>query len=592
MGNFLDSYDQYLDKILYAVENYSGKHSINMEKAEKWINSQPFPEAQESARNIIKHTKYITLKEVYNNIESLVLNQYKTILEKNEKKDRKIIMIVGKQDKSFFFLSVLAVYFMKKHNLRIPDEYQSTFIDFFKNKTDTIICFDDMSYTGSQLGDMLKLSVDYNSLCELCDYIKKKYDEYKIINNDVTQYLKNIKEPKDMKKFDTEIKILKIQSKLINYLNTLIFNLNLNYLEKDVLREEIKKDLLNLLSNIQFPDINIFLLGLNKHSLHRLTSFTKSYTYILFLSKEFEFHYENPFHINYYEMIPLIEELVNEKELYYIVYYFSFMICPNVLLYYDFKIADTVSTIANVYNYGPIVPNDFDLYNYFPLIKGIIELEDNKKLLNKSFDTLNAKERYNYLIMKYYTIPSNEPIFIDNNLSFCPFLNNCYQVYSIINDTRMKNLNYLLMFIKDDLDIEFIDDFLSEMSIIEYEYRDIKDTEIILFIVLNEMSKNNHTNSAEEIKKEILYTYNFIELIKGQKCGLSFYKNPDYKITYDDSLSANLNGGKKKIMTIKKYKNKRTPKKLYKVKSKKCNKYIMKTKKCNILYKKYKKNNI
>lgn len=591
MDNFLDLYDQYLEKILYAVENYSGKHSINMEKAEEWINRQPFPEAQQAARNIIKHTKYVTMIDVYNNIESLVLNQYKTLLEKNEKKDKKIIMIVGKQNKSFFFLSVLAVYFMKKHGLRIPDEFHSTFIDFNTNKTDIIICFDDMSYTGSQMGDMLEKSLDYNSLCELCDYINKKYDEYKIINNEVNEIIKNIKEPKNMKKFITKDKILGIQSKLINYLNTLIFNLNLNYLEKDVLKEEIKKDLLNLLSNIQFPDINIFLLGLNKHSLHKLTSFTKSYTYIHFLSKEFEFHYENPFHINYYEIIPLIEELVDEKELYYIVYYFSFMICPNVLLYYDFKIADTVSTIANVYNYGVIVPDNFDLYNYFPLIKEIIE--NNKTLLNKSFDTLNAKERYNYLIMKYYTIPSNEPIFTKTTISFSPFLNNCYQVYSIINDTRMKDLNYLLMFITDDLDIGIIDESLSDMSLIDYYTTNIKETEIILFIVLNEMSKKNHTNTAEEIKKEILDTYNFIQLIQEQKCGLSFYKNPDYKITYDGSLSANLNGGNKKFMTIKKYKFTKTPKKKYNAKSKKSNKCkTKKTKKCNILYKKYKKNTI
>jgi hypothetical protein len=28
MDNFLDLYDEYLEKILYAVNNYSGKHSI------------------------------------------------------------------------------------------------------------------------------------------------------------------------------------------------------------------------------------------------------------------------------------------------------------------------------------------------------------------------------------------------------------------------------------------------------------------------------------------------------------------------------------------------------------------------------------
>jgi hypothetical protein len=109
---------------------------------------------------------------------------------------------------------------------------------------------------------------------------------------------------------------------------------------------------------------------------------------------------------------------------------------------------------------------------------------------------------------------------------------------------------------------------------------------------LNEISKNNETKSVEEIKKEILDTYNFIELIEKQKCGLSFYKNPDYKITYDETLSANINGGKKKIMTIKKYKTKKTSKKKYKNKITKRFCKVKKSKKCNILYKKYKKNTI
>jgi hypothetical protein len=64
MSDFLELYDKNLEKILYAVENYSGKHTINGEKSEEWINSQPFSEAQQAARNIITHTKYITLKEV------------------------------------------------------------------------------------------------------------------------------------------------------------------------------------------------------------------------------------------------------------------------------------------------------------------------------------------------------------------------------------------------------------------------------------------------------------------------------------------------------------------------------------------------
>lgn len=584
MDNFLDLYDQYLEKILYAVENYSGKHSINMEKAEEWINSQPFPEAQQAARNIIKHTKYVTMIDVYNNIESLVLNQYKTLLEKKEKKEKKIIMIVGKQNKSFFFLSVLAVYFMKKHGLRIPDEFHFDFISLYKNKTDTIICFDDMSYTGSQLGEMFETSINYNLTYELCHYVVNKYEENNINNIEVKKYVQNIKEKK--------IDYFKNGNTNYFYNQIALFRyLAINEFDKDI----INKELLILLSNLNFPDFNIFLLGLNNNSLKKLTYFYRGFSYLPLsnLVKDLNIQYKSPFNINYYEIIPMIEELVDEKELYYIVYYFSYMVCPNVLIYYDFKIADQVSTIANTYNYGPIVPKDFDLYNYFPPIK--LLLENKQYFIDKSLETTNVAERYKYLIYKYYTIPSNPSSYTKTKLSFCPFLNNCYQVYNIINDPRMENLDYLLLFMSGELDIKYINTAVDEISYIQYH--SYNDSELILFIVFNEISKKNESKSIEDIKDEIINeikeTYKFTEFIREQKCGLSFYKNPDYKITYDGSLSANLNGGKKKFMTIKKYKFTKTPKKKYTAKTKKSNKgKTKKTKKCNILYKKYKKNTI
>jgi hypothetical protein len=226
--------------------------------------------------------------DVYNNIESLVLNQYKNLLEKNEKKDKKIIMIVGKQNKSFFFLSVLAVYFMKKHGLRIPDEFHFDFISLYKNKTDTIICFDDMSYTGSQLGEMFETSINYNLTYELCHYVVNKYEENNINNIEVKKYVQNIKEKK--------IDYFKNGNTNYFYNQLALFRyLAINEFDKDI----INKELLILLSNLNFPDFNIFLLGLNNNSLKKLTYFYRGFSYLPLsnLVKDLNIQYKSPFNI-------------------------------------------------------------------------------------------------------------------------------------------------------------------------------------------------------------------------------------------------------------------------------------------------------
>jgi hypothetical protein len=569
MTDFLKLYDSYLEKILYAVENYSGRHNINQEKAEEWINKQPFPKAKEAAKNIIKHTKYLTLKDAYENIKSLVINQYKQLVDNAT--DKKIVMIVGKPTKSFYFISVLAVYFMKEYNIRLPDEFHNSFNSFFENRTDIIVNFDDISYSGSQLSDMFKTSINYNSILDLYNYVLNKYTETQIANVEINNILNKVTTLLEKKRYGSF-------SSTVHYVNLLQI---LTLLKLD--KENIYRDLLELWKNIQFPNIHIFLLGLNDKSLNALTTFKKDYS-IFFclgtpLGTDFIFNY-NPFKIHYYEKIPLIETLVSEEELFNIVYYFSFQCCPFVFVYSDFKIADPVSTIANVYNYGPIVPNNFNLISYFPEII-------TKSYKNIEFNKSNVKERYNYLIHKYYD-KLKDPIDKTNiqyeynttKIEFCPFINNCYQVYNIINDKRMNDVNYLLFNYPDisfdnakfEEIVEVYDNIIGNKE--DYEFFDDLTDYLLYFIKKQYIQEyENLSKSKEEIMKmfkdKIMETYNFLELIQEQKCGLSFYKNDDYKINYIENQSANIKGGnshsKKRIKkTINKYtnKNKKTIKKM------------------------------
>lgn len=633
MDNFLHLYDEYLEKILYAVNNYSGKHSINKEKAEEWINSQPFPEAQAAARNIIKHTKYITLKEVYADIENMVKNEYKTLVEINENLEKKIVMIVGKPEKSFFFISVLAVYFMKKHNLRIPHEFKFEFTDFILNKTDVIINFDDMSYSGSQLRQFLDKSIEYNFFCELYNIVSSKNETLQ--NDDVKTHLKRSKETIENSSFRKSV-------------NTFIPSLMLcfNYFGYSN-REEIITELKTLLKNIQFPNINIFLISLTNKSLKKLSYFKKYMEQYYLLStplgdKLKYIEYINPFKITYSKKIDLVCEILSEKEMFNIAYYFTIFNMPNVFCYFDFKIADQPSTISTVLNYGPIVPSNFELISYFPYItdykKSIEKIQNmalfgNFQLSTENFSNLDGYQKYLYLIYKYYLkdikILKEDFVFEYNSpIKFCPFLNNCYNLKKILNNNIMNNLNYLLLNYEalDDADFEdihqhiFYDDSnfkaLNKNNLKEiffYDFFDIDSVnkfsdklKFVIYLLYNKYVKDTKDNNPDInndniikllieqssiIEKESKETIIFLEEFHNQKCGLSFYKNPDYKITYDETLSANINGGRKN-MTMKKHKIKRTPKKKYKTNITKRFCKLKKSKKCNILYKKYKKNTI
>jgi hypothetical protein len=352
--------------------------------------------------------------------------------------------------------------------------------------------------------------------------------------------------------------------------------------------------------------------------------------------------YINPFKITYSEKIDLVCEILSEKEMFNIAYYFTIFNMPNVFCYFDFKIADQPSTISTVLNYGPIVPSNFELISYFPYItdykKSIERIQNmalfgNFQLSTENFSNLDGYQKYLYLIYKYYLkdikILEEDFVFEYNSpIKFCPFLNNCYNLKKILNNNIMNNLNYLLLNYEalDNGDVEdihqniFYDDskfkelnknnlkeiFFYDFFHIDSVYKFSDKLKFVIYLLYNKYVKDTKDNNPDInndniikllieqssiIEKESKETIIFLEEFHNQKCGLSFYKNPDYMINYDETLSANINGGRKN-MTLKKYKTKKTSKKKYKTKITKRFCKVKKSKKCNILYKKYKKNTI
>lgn len=162
--SFLTSYDENLIKIQSAIAEYSGKHTIDMTIAEQFINGQLSEARKQAARDLIENTVYITLTEVSTIIETLIIKLY---TENNLNSANNIYIYSGKPEKSFYFISILALYYIRKHNFREPTRFihELDTILFDEIGKDPLIVLDDVSYSGSQLSILLN-NIYYDRVIE------------------------------------------------------------------------------------------------------------------------------------------------------------------------------------------------------------------------------------------------------------------------------------------------------------------------------------------------------------------------------------------------------------------------------------------
>lgn len=141
--DFYANYDDNLAKILEVRNKTSGTHKIDTRKAEKWVNAQLNEQRKHAARALLQNVHYITFSTLFTEVGKLIKEIYASILEKNE-----VYLYAGKPTNSFYFMSVIAVYFIRHFNL--PDPRIIHTLEGHINKT--ILIIDDMSYTGIQMG--------------------------------------------------------------------------------------------------------------------------------------------------------------------------------------------------------------------------------------------------------------------------------------------------------------------------------------------------------------------------------------------------------------------------------------------------------
>lgn len=143
-----------IKKIKKALTSISGKHALNPQNIKNFIQRQLTEMRKIAAQDLIDNTIYITLQDVFDIVEQLVLNLYS---QNDFSKYKNLMMYVGDKKKSFYFISVIAFYFIQKHKLRIPSHFINTLDENIFNKCgeDPILIFDDVSYSGSQLSKIL-----------------------------------------------------------------------------------------------------------------------------------------------------------------------------------------------------------------------------------------------------------------------------------------------------------------------------------------------------------------------------------------------------------------------------------------------------
>jgi len=174
--DYLNVYNANIQNILQQKDLISGTHHLNTEKTNLWINSQLTERRRKAAKNLIDNTHYISFNELFEDIRNAVMQIYSKL---NLNED--IYMFIGRNNKSsFYFIGMIALYFIKLLNYKIP-----IFITGFKAGVQNIV-FDDVSYTGGQFEVILSwdspfLAHIYFGLSGITEKAKTKLENLKFL---------------------------------------------------------------------------------------------------------------------------------------------------------------------------------------------------------------------------------------------------------------------------------------------------------------------------------------------------------------------------------------------------------------------------
>lgn len=149
MDHFYANYDNNIARIFEIRERISGTHYIDKDRAELWIDSQLNESRRLAARLLIDNTYYVTFNQVFEYVRDLIIRIYEDIGTFNPD----VCLYIGSKTKSYYFMSVIAIYFIRSLGYTDPE-----IINTFSMKLNKpLIIIDDMSYTGIQASKMFRM---------------------------------------------------------------------------------------------------------------------------------------------------------------------------------------------------------------------------------------------------------------------------------------------------------------------------------------------------------------------------------------------------------------------------------------------------
>ena len=340
--DYYKNFNLNLHKIHNIIPEISGKHNIDLKKANLWINSQLNENRRRLAKLLIKNTIYITFNELLDYIKNLTIKICEELSNSNI-----VYFLIDDKDDSTYFMSILSIDYiinlsLLKNSPIIIDNCSNYTLEKIGN--DPIIYIDDCVYSGTKLSKKLNLI----------------YENYVFMTNN------------------------------------------------------------------NFPNFYMGFVGISSSAITILEYLSVSRNKLIMLDLE-NVKIKNPVKFNYERIFISLNEIIGEKDLFQLLFYFApyNFKKPYISIYFDHKIADPISTFLKILMYGPILPSnlnhnhdyiemslinssnyDFDQYE---LLEILLNEKCDKKIENIQFIPFIEGadlEIFNYIenntILKYY----------------------------------------------------------------------------------------------------------------------------------------------------------------------------------------------
>ncbi len=151
----------------------SGQHPINPDKLNEWIMTQQSQTRRDAAAALSQHITYITHQEVIDRCRDLVTQFYTNYLPQQGLQTPTIALFTHRRGKSGYMIALLFYYWVQQLGYQVPTIMIGELYPHLLKDPNCVTAYvDDMSYSGSQLAQILSKYAILPSFIEKTGYPK------------------------------------------------------------------------------------------------------------------------------------------------------------------------------------------------------------------------------------------------------------------------------------------------------------------------------------------------------------------------------------------------------------------------------------